>query len=444
MSLLKQFRENWGVRFGNVQGAILMAVSGGRDSMVLADLLLKSGINIGVAHCNFGLRGDESDGDEVLVKAWCELKRVAFHNIKFDTKREAAERKTGTQETARDLRYEWFEQVRSEFKYAKIATAHHANDNVETLLINLFKGTGISGLHGILPQNGAIIRPLLFASREDITQYAFENSLLWRDDASNNTDDYLRNDVRHNLVPVIERLFPNAVDRVNESINRFAEAEILYNKAIEQERRKLIEKRGNDYYIPILKLKKHEPLATLCYELFQPFGFNSKQVPHIINLLDSETGHFITSATRRIIHNRDFLIVTSLPLESADFIAIDALPFKVVQGKYQYAFSIEDKPKTIPKTANEVYIDMEQVVFPLILRKWKIGDYLYPFGMKMKKKKVSRILIDEKVSINEKEELRVLECSKRIAWVSGIRSDERFRVKEGTNKVLVVRRSLTV
>ncbi len=443
MSLLKQFRENWGVRFGNVQGAVLVAVSGGRDSMVLADLLYKSGINIGVAHCNFGLRGEESDGDEALVKAWCEGNRVAFHKIKFDTKKESAERKTGTQETARDLRYEWFEQIRNEFKYAKIATAHHANDNVETLLINLFKGTGISGLHGILPNNGAIIRPLLFATREDMTRYAVENSLVWREDASNNTDDYLRNDVRHNLVPVIEQLFPNGVERVNESINRFAEAEILYNRAIEQERKKLIEKRGNDFYVPILKLKKHEPLATLCYELFHPYGFNSKQVPHIINLLDSDTGHFITSATHRIIHNRDFLIVTTLPHESADFISIDEVPFKLVQGKYQYTFTVEDKPKAIPKTANEVYIEMEQVVFPLILRKWKIGDYLYPFGMKMKKKKVSRILIDEKVSINEKEELRVLECSKRIAWVSGIRSDERFRIKEGVGKVLVVRRSLS-
>ena len=441
--LLDKFREQWMDKQYALPGqTVLLAVSGGGDSMVMADLFLKNKIDFAVAHCNFGLRGEASELDEQLVAGWCVANKIKFHTVKFETKERSQEWKKGIQETARILRYEWFETIRKENKYAKIVTAHHANDNVETLLINLFKGTGISGLHGILPENGHIIRPLLFATKEIIAAYANKHGITYRDDASNDTDDYLRNAIRHNVVPAVLQLLPNAVSNVNESIERFGEVEILYKKAITQELKKLIEKRGQDHYIPVLKLKHREPLTTICYELLQPFGFSSAQVPHVLNLLDAETGHYVSSATHRVIRNRDFLVITTLPADTADLILVDATPCSIDAGKHRFSFSIVPKPKVIPADPNVAYLDMKTIAFPLILRKWRMGDYLYPFGMKMKKKKVSRLLIDEKVSLHEKEDIRILECNKRIAWVSGIRPDERFRVKDTTEQVLVVKMSV--
>lgn len=441
MSLADQFREQWAAGKYTLPGqVVLLTVSGGVDSMVMAHLFLDSEIPFAVAHCNFGLRGEESDLDTRLVQEWCKGNNVKFHSIQFETKQRSEEWKKGTQETARILRYEWFEVVRKENNYAKIVTAHHANDNVETLLINLFKGTGISGLHGILPHHGNIIRPLLFATKEMLAAYAAEQNIAYREDASNASDDYLRNAVRHNIVPAVQQWFPNAVTHVNDSIARFAEAEALYRNAIAQERKQLLQQRGNDYYIPILKLQKKEPLSTICYELLLPFGFSAGQLPHVLHLLTSESGRYISSSTHRIIRNRDFLVITSLPADAADLILVEAAPCIIDTGKFLYSFSIHYKPKTIPANASEAYIDLKQVQFPIILRKWRTGDYLYPLGMNMKKKKVSRLLIDEKIPLHQKEDIRILECSKRIAWVSGIRLDERFKVKDSTEQVLVVKR----
>lgn len=441
--LLQKFKEHWvKSKFASPDQTVLLAVSGGEDSMVMAHLFYNSKLRFAVAHCNFGLRGSESDLDEDLVRAWCSEHGITFHRTKFDTKIKAAEWKTGTQETARILRYEWFEQLRKEFQYGKIVTAHHANDNVETLMINLFKGTGISGLHGILPKNGTIIRPLLFAEKDLIKTYSLEHQVGFREDASNASDDYLRNAVRHNIVPIVQQLFPNAVNNVNESITRFGEAEQLYKKAIEAERKKLIEQRGQDHYIPVRKLRNHQPLATICYELLLPFGFTSGQVADVIRLLSSETGHYVASQTHRVIRNRDFLIITSQPAETADLVSIEGVPCLIDTGKFQFEFSIQNKPANIPVSPDEAWIDMKYIEFPLVLRKWRTGDYMYPLGMKMKKKKVSRLLIDVKTPLHEKDDLRILECSTRIAWVSGIRLDERFKISDHTERVLLIKRQL--
>jgi len=275
-----------------------------------------------------------------------------------------------------------------------------------------------------------------------ITEYAVDHNVPYREDASNETDDYLRNAVRHNLIPIGERLFPGMVNNVNESIGRFAEAEALYYKAIERERKQLMELRGKDYYIPVNKLKLRYPLATICYELVQAFGFSSDQTPLVMDLLSSTSGHYITSPTHRIIRNRDFLVITTLPEPTADLILVESAPCAVDTGKYVFSFSVKNKPSLLPNEKNEAWLDMKGITFPLLLRKWRNGDYLYPLGMKMKKKKVSRLLIDEKVPLQEKEEIRVLECSKKIAWVSGLRIDERFKISDNTERVLVVKREL--
>lgn len=423
------------------QQPVLLAVSGGVDSMVMAHLFLSAGIPFAVAHCNFTLRGEESDKDEQLVTEWCGSNNIVYHATRFATKQKSIEWKKGTQETARMLRYEWFEELAEVNGYARIVTAHHADDNIETLLMNLFKGTGISGLHGIPRQNGSIVRPLLFAAKTAITAYAEENKVSFRQDASNETDDYTRNAVRHNIVPVITQWFPNAVQHMTEGIQRFAEAEVLYNREVERQRKKLLEQRGKDYYVPVLKLKKSDALSTLCYELFRTFDFTPAQVPHIIELLDSDTGHYIASQTHRIIRNRDFLIITTIPTETADMVLIEGVPCTVDAGNYRYSFSIQKRPEVIPADKDTACIDLKGIDFPLVFRKWRMGDYFYPLGMKMKKKKVARLLIDEKVPLHEKEHVRILECNKRIAWVSGLRPDERFKVKEETDKVLIVKRS---
>ena len=414
-------------------------MSGGIDSMALAVLCLKSGIKFSVAHCNFQLRGDEAMLDEQFVANWCIENNIKLHTIRFNTKERSEEWKKGTQETARILRYEWFGQLRKEHGYAAIATAHHADDNVETMLINLFKGTGIAGIHGILQNNNYIIRPLLFVQKAGLLAFAAENNIAHREDASNATDDYLRNAVRRHIIPAIKQWFPGAVPAVNDSINRFAEAEILYKKAVSQERKRLIEQRGQDYYIPILKLKNSIPLATICYELVQPFGFSPAQVSQVLGLLTSESGHYASSASHRIIKNRDFLIITTLPAQTADMILIEAAPCTVDIGRYHFSFTITDTPKTLITTPDTAYIDLRLLDFPLLLRKWKTGDYFYPMGMGMKKKKVSRVLINEKIALHEKEHVWVVESAKRIAWLAGIRLDERFKVKPTTEKVLVVK-----
>ncbi len=442
MDLLKGFTDNWQKKqFADKQQTVLLAVSGGSDSMAMSHLFLKAGLSFSIAHCNFQLRGDEADKDEQLVREWCFDNNIVFHHVRFDTKEKMEEWGKGVQETARILRYEWLENLRKEQGYSHIATAHHANDNVETLLMNLFKGTGIAGLHGIPVVNERIIRPLLFSQKKDIASYIAEHNIPYRDDASNATDNYLRNAVRHHIVPAVEAWFKDGVQQVNESISRFSEAEILYRKAVDRELKRLIEKRGNDFYIPVRKLIKTEPLSTICYELLLPFGFTALQVTSVLNLLTAETGKRVESQTYHIIRNRDFLIITAKQFNATDFIQIEAVPCSIHAGKHQFAFNVDDDNKHIASDNDVAHIDIEKLSFPLVLRRWKTGDYFYPLGMGMKKKKLSKLFIDNKVPLHEKEHVWVLESDKRIVWVAGMRLDERFKVKETTQNILVVKKT---
>ncbi len=437
--LLHGFRKYWLSQFSHISDArILLAVSGGADSMALAHIFLSSGIKFGVAHCNFGLRAEASDMDEALVADWCTSNKITFYSVRFPTKEKATEWKKGTQETARILRYEWFETVRKSNGYDRIATAHHANDNVETVLINLFKGTGIQGMHGIQPENNFVIRPLLFATRKAIDEYIGDNKIYFREDVSNKSDDYLRNAVRHHLVPAAEQLFPSAIKQANESIFRFGEAEQLYTQAINVHRKQLLELRGKDYYISVRKLRLRKPIHTICYELLQPFGFVSAQLPSILSLLTSESGHYVASATHRLIRNRDFLVIAANAEQEADLLQITELPCEITTTTHVYKFKLIAVPKHLNTSTDIAYIDAADVSFPLTLRKWRIGDYFYPLGMNMKKKKVSKLLIDNKVPLHKKEQLRILESGKRILWVAGIRLDERCKIKPSTTSVIEV------
>ena len=437
MDLLAQFRINWKNKsFAAHDQAVLLAVSGGMDSMTMAHLFLQSGISFGIAHCNVQLRGLEADKDEELVHSWAVANNIPYFTTRFNTQASADEWKKGIQETARILRYEWLDQVRIANNYRFIATAHHANDNAETLLMNLFKGTGISGLHGIPEKTDTIIRPLLFASRQSIDEYAQQQRITYRTDASNSSDKYLRNAVRLNIIPAIEKYFPNVADQLNSSIHRFAQAEALYHNEVDRQVKKLIEKRGSDWYLPVLKLKKLQCLEAIAYEMFSIYGFTPAQVPHILDLVDAESGRLIESHSHKVIKDRDFLIITSRTTTDTNFITVEGVPCSIQAGKHHFHFSIAKSTGVIPASPQIAVIDPAKITFPLILRRWRTGDYFYPLGMGMKKKKLSRFFIDQKLPVHEKDNVLVLECQKRIVWVSGMRLDERFKVTPSTTKVI--------
>jgi tRNA(Ile)-lysidine synthase len=436
MMIKNEFIAHWNADFKLSKGPALLAVSGGADSMVMAHLFLSCGLDFAVAHCNFCLRGVEADKDEALVKDWCSEQNIAFYFTRFNTAYEAEMRKKGIQETARELRYDWLNNLVNEYSFSCLATAHHANDNAETLLMHLFKGTGIKGLHGIPPQNGKVVRPLLFAEKNDILAYAKENGVPYRDDASNFSDAYLRNAIRLKLMPVAEDLFGNAVQKLIDSISNFRKAEAVYDLYIQEKLESLCEKRGKDIYIPIKKLLKYPVADTLLYEACKPYGFLSAQAQQIFGLCHAESGKYVGSATHMILRNRDFLIISNKIEADTDLILIDSLPRNVVCDGKTYNFSKGLKPASLPTDKHIAYMDMAQISMPLLLRRRKNGDYFYPLGMKMKKKKLSNFLIDTKVPLHEKDALFVVETNKRIAWVAGHRLDERFKIKDSTKEIL--------
>jgi len=422
----------------------IAAISGGIDSMVLANLLLRSKVKFVIAHCNFHLRNEESNDDERFVASWAKSHAIPYHVQNFDTKSILDEEGGNLQDTARKLRYNWFEQLRKELKADLVATAHHANDSAETLLMNIFKGTGIKGLHGILFRQGNIIRPLISFERKHLAAYASENNITWREDSSNKKEDYTRNNIRHNLIPLAERIFPNVIENLQKNTRRFSEAEILYRQAIDGYRKKLVEKRKEDFYIPVLKLRHVQPVHTIVYELLKDFGFQPSQTEQIIGLMKAETGRYIQSPSHRVIRNRDFLVITPLRgedtglvlLEEADILGgkeIITRDFKLHCSFQQFNGDLE----SVKSGKDIAFADIKHLEFPLLLRRWKNGDYFYPLGMR-KKKKVARFLIDQKIPLHEKEKIWVIESNKRILWVVGERPDDRFRISPSTRTMLKI------
>lgn len=425
-------RENL---FSNGQ-QVLLAVSGGRDSAVMAQLFYDAGFRFQVAHCNFGLRGAESIRDEGFVRTLAERLQAPFHVQHFDTEAYAQTYKRSIQVAARELRYRWLEELRMQLGLDYIATAHHLGDNVETVLMNLSKGTGIAGLHGILPKNGHIIRPLLFATREQINQYEQEKKTGFVEDSSNLTDKYTRNFFRHQVIPKLEEAYPEAIRNIGGSIERFREAETLYQQALDIYRKKLLEKRGEEYFIPILKLQKSSPLQTITYELLKPFGCSAAQSEQVVQLLNSAPGKYLSTATHRIYRDRKWLIITPQQTDlSTHFIIAEEQETVLMPGAritLQHLDAAGVKP---PTEATIACLDAKHINFPLLLRRWKKGDYFYPLGMQ-KKKKVSRFFIDQKLSIPQKENAWVLECGKKIVWIVGMRIDDRFKLTPQTQRLL--------
>jgi tRNA(Ile)-lysidine synthase len=439
---------------------LLLAVSGGVDSIVLVDLCAKAGYNFSIAHCNFQLRGEESEGDEAFVRSLGEKYKVQVWVKKFDTEDYATEQKLSIQEAARVLRYEWFEEivngqrsmVNSENSAAALAThhspltthvftihlltAHHADDNNETLLMNFFRGTGLHGLTGIPVSYGHIKRPLLLFTKEDLLHYAAENNLQYREDSSNQSSKYTRNFFRNEIIPAVEKVYPQVKQNLQDNLERFKSIDALYQLATQQLIQKLCKQKGAEVHIPVKQLLQYNNRA-LIYEIIQPYGFTEKQITEVEKLAVAETGKFITSPVLhfRIIKNRAWLVIA--PAEDA------AVGHVIVEGPGTTGFAagllevkqIPNSKVQIPDSTKEALLDVKQITFPLLLRKWKAGDYFYPLGMK-KKKKVARFLIDHKLSKTQKENVWVLESNKKIIWVVGYRIDDRFKITAATTSVL--------
>lgn len=421
---------------------IIIAISGGMDSVVLTHMLYSLQQPIILAHCNFQLRGEEGNRDEQFVRAIAEKWDISLHVENYDTAQYAIENKLSIQLAARRLRYDFFERLRKQHsstgKKVWIATAHHANDSVETMLMHLFRGTGIDGLRGIPLKNGSIMRPLLFATRQELETYANDNNLSWVEDSSNAKEDYARNYIRHTIIPAIIEQYPNALLNMAGTMDKLNDAAILYHDRIEMLLKKMVFHDGAMQKVPLLKLAKATQRNTIIWEWLKPFGFSEGQIGEVVKLFDADNGSYISSATHRILRNRAWLILYALgerirtpqvmenfgsftPFGDAGFLKLGSPePF------------VADSP--IPSLPdNEAWIDADIIHFPLILRPWKPGDYFYPLGM-TKKKKIARFLIDKKIAPQDKENIWVLESDKRIVWVVGHRIDDRFKLTHKTNQ----------
>ena len=461
MNLLKEFQQN--IKKQNLfqpKDKLLLAVSGGVDSVVLCELCKQAGYDFIIAHCNFQLRGAESERDEAFVKSLADKYAVEVLVKKFDTEKYAAENKRSIQVAARELRYAWFSELTKNEKRTSntenrtskieqrptanyIITAHHANDSIETLLMNFFKGTGINGLHGILPKQKNIIRPLLFAKKEELVAFAKEYKLDFVEDSSNASDKYSRNYFRNELIPAVQKIFPQAEENLLHNIDRFREIEMLYQQSISLHKKKLIEIKGNEAHIPVLKLQKSEPLQTIIYEIIKDYGFTAHQTPEVAALLKAETGKFISSSSHRIIKNRNWLIISPKDtLEAANILVEEKdthIKFQQGEMSLEKLSATNYKPQTTNLTAQ---LNAAEIKFPLLLRKWKTGDYFYPLGMN-KKKKLSRFFIDQKLSLTQKEKKWVIEMDKKIIWVVGMRIDDRFKISDSTKDVLQITLSVS-
>jgi tRNA(Ile)-lysidine synthase len=414
----------------------LITVSGGRDSVVLCELFYKAKFPFAIAHCNFQLRGKEANDDDAFVKKLAAKYKVEFFSKRFKTKAYSEKNKLSVQEAARVLRYEWFEEVRSKNGFDFIATAHHKDDELETFFINLTRGTGIAGLHGILPKRGAIIRPLLFAGRNEIDAFVKKIKLQFREDSSNASDKYLRNNIRHNILPLFEKINPSFRNTLSEEIKRLSEVEKVYNYFIESSAKRIL--RNNS--ISISALKKSKFAEVVLYEILKKYQFNSDVAEEVFASLDSESGKQFFSITHRLVKDRQRLIITkrnSAKTKSVFSVSQNTkrlvAPFKIELSKVENSDSFK-----IPKDNKIASLDFEKLKFPLEIRKWKEGDFFYPLGMK-KKKKLSDFFIDIKLSLPEKESTWLLCSGIEIVYILGKRIDERYKVGKETKMIYLVR-----
>jgi len=428
-------KEELGIRRDE---SFLLGVSGGMDSVAMAELFHGSGLRFAIAHCNFRLRGKESDEDELFVRDLARNYRVPFFPVKFATQEEADARGISIQMAARDLRYAWFSSVCDAKGYDYVAVAHHKDDQAETFFINLLRGTGIHGLHGILPVQGRVIRPMMFAGREEIAAFIKSNKLKYMDDSSNASMKYIRNRIRKEVIPLLTSIAPEFPAGLQKTIARIAEAEVIYNQAVDLARKKLLHESHGRHTLALEVIRSLNPQHTLLFEILSPFGFNGEQVVDLLKAIGKSGSRTFLSPGFRLEKERMQIVISKreketgpgeeVQIKKSDRSVLSPVHLTLKKQKHSPRYQID----TDPSVAS---LDSDKLEFPLIIRRWKPGDHFHPFGMN-KSKKVSDFLIDSKLSAAQKKQTFVMLSGNRIAWIIGHRIDHRFRITRQTENIL--------
>ena len=428
---------------------VILAISGGIDSMVLADLLLKAKVEFVAAHCNFHLRGNESDGDDWFVRKFAEKRGIQCFVKHFETEKYAANHGISIEMAARDLRYTWFEQLRQQLGYDKIAVAHHADDQAETFFINLLRGAGLNGLKGMKPQNGVIIRPLLWASREQIRKYAVKNQILWREDHTNAESVYLRNKIRNRLLPTFDELHPEARQGLHKSLEHLSAENELYRALLKEKLAQIVEQGGDVQRLPFSKLVKAkvpEPVEgpvysfQLLFEWLRQYGFNTDQCHFIYDAIGTGIGNQYCSATHHVVIGRNDLQLSELKEKTDDEIQIQ-IGEEEILSPIRLRFSKLERTADfiIDKSPEVAQLDFNKLSFPLTLRHWRHGDRFHPLGMKGSKL-LSDFFVDQKFTEYQKQNVWLLvSAGGDILWVVGYRLDDRFKIVNDTKTVFECR-----
>ncbi len=412
---------------------VLIAVSGGLDSMVLLHLFHKLDLNIAVAHCNFQLRGDESDRDEEFVRDHCDKINTPFFCKRFETNNYATESKISIQMAARELRYAWFQETMENQGFSKLATAHHFNDSIETMLINWVRGAGMDSLTGIRATRANIIRPLLFALRDEIVTYAAANQITWREDISNQTDDYQRNFIRHQVIPQLKRINPSLEHTIRESVHKIEDEAAFNKKSVDDWKEKFMVRQGEVIMIGKIGFVHPAHGASLLWNCVKSFGFSYEHCKEALEIKDKQPGKQFLSGSHKLVVDRDHFVLT--PEESHwSEVSIQANQHSATLGSWKLDIALPRDSK-FSDTTNEAVLDADKLVFPLRWRKWKPGDYFFPLGMEHRKK-ISDFLIDNKISVGEKDSVTVLEAAGEIVWVVGHRIDNRFKLTDNTKRTI--------
>ncbi len=431
--MFQKLQNHLNTKFPFLNGKkLLLATSGGIDSMVMIHLFQQLNYEIALAHCNFQLRGMESFGDQTFVQEYADANKIPIYSTLFDTEAFAKDYKLSTQVAARELRYNWFYELLENEKFDYLLTAHHADDNIETFLINLTRGTGIEGLTGIPEQNEQVVRPLLIFSRAEIEAYAKENNIEWREDSSNASDKYLRNKIRHDLVPLFKELNPNFLASFQKTQSYLQEAQIMIEDASIMIYQQVAAEKESAIHFDLKKLKQLPNYNSYLYQWLREYHFSAWE--DIYELVNAQSGKQVFSENYRLLKDRDFLILEEIKPTIDETYRIEKnqsevkIPLKLAICKVN---GISTLKNTI------IFVDEDKLQFPLIIRKWNEGDYFYPSGMNGKKK-LSKYFKDEKFSLIDKENTWLLCSDDQIVWVIGKRSDQRFIANTNTQHTLKI------
>jgi tRNA(Ile)-lysidine synthase len=427
------------------QDNILLAVSGGVDSVVLTDLFAQLQPHyqkIALAHCNFQLRGNDSDEDEAFVKQLAQHYNIPCFVTRFDTYTLAKAQKGSTQMLARNLRYTWFAELMRNEGYQYIATAHHQNDMVETVLLNLVRGTGIAGLHGIKAKQGQVIRPMLFASREEIVAYAQQKGLTWREDSSNKENKYYRNRLRNEVIPVLKTMNPNLENTLGQSVEKISAVERFFEAQVQRIASDIMTTTDQAVFLDIKKLMAVDENLIVLHHMLKKFDFSYIQTKDILASIEGISGKQFLSPTHLLIKDRAQLVITAMqPKQPPEQTLLEGLSKDSSKIHAQLGWQIERKTVTpdftIPRKSTIACLDWDKVVLPLTVRRWQQGDWFKPLGMNQRKK-LSDFLIDQKVPVNLKEQVKVVVSGEDIIWVAGYRVDNRYKVTKDTQEVLLI------